>query len=505
MKSLRSRLLASHVGLVAVILVAFSTALYLVVRWRLTAEIDGQLLGRLKYIESRVRLDDGDEVEFQFHADEYPEDLFWRVSMASGAVLGRSTAFPGFEPRLPPDSDPRSTAVWSTSSTDGEPLRLAMRTSPVGHRPQRFEVEWTEETREAVVEEKPAKPAAKEYDVTVAVARSLRPRDRALGSLVALLGVAVPVALLVSVVGSLRLVRRVLSPVAALASAAERIGPRRLGERVASRYPRDELGRLVDVINGMLDRIEEGFKRERRFTSDASHELRTPLTALRGEIEVALRRDRTREEYAAVLQGALEDVGRLERVVSGLLLLARSDAGRLETEVDEVAIGEVIRHALDPDGGQDGRVELVMPPGASEARVRGDRGLLETVIRNLLDNALHHGAPPIRVTARAESRRVSLAVSDSGTGFPPDALPRIFERFFRADPARSRKTGGTGLGLAIAHAIVDAHGGSIQAANLPTGGACITIELPRACEEDRTAEEGSEGRHPDARLAARSG
>jgi two-component system OmpR family sensor kinase len=489
MPSLRRRILTGYVVQVALILIVFSAALYLVLWWRLGAEIDAHLADRLHYIESKVDLD-GKEIEFEFHAGEFAPDLFWRVSLPDGTVLGRSNGFEDFEPAPPFAVDPHSTTIWDTNS-NGEPLRAARKRIVLGGRPHRFTAEWSTVDGEATLEEKPPKPARRTAEVDIDVARSLRPRNESLIALLGILGVAVPLTIAVAVLGGSRLVRRALEPVAAFARSAEHIGPESLAARVPQPATRDEIGRLAIMINGMLERIENGFQRERRFTSDASHELRSPLTALRGEIEVALRRPRTTDEYASVLREALEDVERLERLVAGLLLLARVDAGQIASEPSIVDLWNVV----------DGAVEIAMRDAAADAieccgvrgvvPVQGVAELLAVLVRNLIENALRHGAAPIRVELDASTDRATLTVSDHGPGIPAEALPRIFDRFYRADAARSRSSGGTGLGLAIARAIAIAHGGRIRAESPAAGGARVIVELPLAGTRSEAAVESS--------------
>ena len=223
----------------------------------------------------------------------------------------------------------------------------------------------------------------------------------------------------------------------------------------------------------MLARLDAGLLRERRFVADASHELRTPLSLLRTELELALRRPRTPEEHEAALRSVAEEVDRLMRLAEGLLLLATAEEAGLQPE--RIQVSELLESVARRFGNH-GAVELDDTLGEVEA----DRLRLEAALGNLVENAFRHGAPPIRLEAAREGDRAVFRVTDAGPGFPPDFLEHAFERFARADEARTEK--GAGLGLAIAAAVARAHGGEATARNLPGGGAEVTISIPVAFE-----------------------
>ena len=241
----------------------------------------------------------------------------------------------------------------------------------------------------------------------------------------------------------------------------------------------DEISRLATTLNAMLERLEAAFEHERRFVADASHELRTPLALLRAEIEVTLRRQRTAGELEATLRSAAEETERLSRLAEDLLLIARADRGGLPIRRQLVPASEIFATVVRRFSGRADRL------GAGTLVVEGgDLGLdadperLTQAIGNLVDNALGHGAHSIVLSAVEHNGLAELHVADDGDGFPEDFLPRAFDRFSRADEARSR--GGTGLGLSIVELIASAHGGRARAANRPGGGADVWIELPLA-------------------------
>jgi len=489
--SFRARIVWGYLIQLAAILVLFSAALYVVLRWRLTEELDASLEEQLRYIATRLKVDDGDEIEFIYHEDEYPPDLLWQVALADGTVLARSRAHPDLDLKTLASE---SAAAYADESSDpltfldrrsmaGEPLRIAARQLSLGERPRRVEVEWKAHEETRIIEEKPPKPASRTFDVVLLAGRSLASRNESLLALTTILGIAIPATLAISLLSGLRLARKAIAPVERLSATAERIGPGNLSGRLPVGPESDEIARLAGVMNDMLRRIEEGFERERRFTSDASHELRSPLTALRGDLEVALRRERTAPEYRDTIARCLEDVRRVERLVAGLLVLARLDGAPLGEGLPIVDLRDALSAALPSlrhDGYAESAVRIDVASTSDKPLVAAEPELIEMLIRNLLENALKHGAPPVRVEIQTPSDVVELTVSDEGPGLPTSELERIFDRFYRVDRARSRATGGIGLGLAICQSIALAHGGSIRAQNDPKGGARFTVTLPRA-------------------------
>ena len=310
----------------------------------------------------------------------------------------------------------------------------------------------------------------------VVVAEPLHPTDEALGHLLTELAISVPFALLLASLAGYLLAASALRPVEAMRRRAREISAETPGRRLPVPGRDDEIARLGTTLNEMLARIEAAVEHERRFVADASHELRTPLALLKTELDLALRRPRSPEELEVALRSAAVETDRLTRIAEDLLLLARSQDGRLPLQRTSVEVGELLgdvaaRFAI--RAGQAGREIAV--EDVDGLRVEGDPLRLEQALDNLVDNALHHGAGTVRLGARAEAGRVELHVHDDGGGFPPEFLDRAFERFSRADDARGR--GGSGLGLAIVELIAAAHGGKAGAANTD-GGADVWIEVP---------------------------
>ena len=331
-----------------------------------------------------------------------------------------------------------------------------------------------------------------------------QPLDATVGTLHQLLLIELAVtaaALVAAVVLGVWLVRVGLRPLRDVEATAGAIAAGDLDRRVPGEGRRTEVGRLARVLNVMLERIQRAFaerdatetalraseERLRRFVADASHELRTPLAAVSAYAELYSQgASEHPEDLARLMAGIQGESARMKRLVEDLLLLARLDEGRpLEREPVELV-------ALAADAAQAARTVgpdwPVTLSAASPVEVLGDPGRLRQVLDNLLANVRAHTPPGTTTTlaVRVVGPRAVLEVADTGPGLPAEEVGHVFERFYRADPSRSRTSGGSGLGLSIVGAIVQAHGGSVAAANAPAGGAVFTVELPVAPTADPT-------------------
>ncbi len=313
-------------------------------------------------------------------------------------------------------------------------------------------------------------------DFIVVVGEPLVQREKALDSLHALLAIGGPLALLLASLVGYVMAAAALRPVERMRRRAAAISATESGERLPVPLANDEIGRLGRTLNEMLSRLEAAFTRERAFVSDASHELRTPLAILRTELELALRGEHTREELEDALRSAAEETERLSGLAEDLLVIARSDQGRLPVRIEDLEAGPVLARVAGRFQTR-ARVEgrPLRPDPSPGVIVRADPARLEQALANLVDNALSYGDGTVELSASQHNGTVEIHVRDEGPGFPPAFLPRAFERFTRADEARSR--GGTGLGLAIASAVATAHGGSAHAVNRNPG-ADVWIALP---------------------------
>jgi two-component system, OmpR family, sensor kinase len=313
--------------------------------------------------------------------------------------------------------------------------------------------------------------------VAVVVGESLEQRDDALDSLAALLLIAGPLGLALTGIAGYLVTAAALRPVERMRARAAAISAGEEGGRMPEPEGDDELARLARTLNEMLARLQASFDRERTFVADASHELRTPLAILRTELELALRGEKSIEELESALRSAAEETDRLSQLAEDLLVIARSDQGRLPIRRARVNADDVLSAVARRYGARanaDGRVVEVEP--AADVWLDADEARLEQALGNMVDNALRYGAGPVTLAASTLDGVVELHVRDSGPGFTPAVLPSVFERFAGADAGGSRA--GAGLGMAIIASIAGAHGGSAHAVNRPSGGADVWVTLP---------------------------
>jgi heavy metal sensor kinase len=290
------------------------------------------------------------------------------------------------------------------------------------------------------------------------------------------------------------LARKSLAPVDRLAAEADQITATRLDRRLATPNPDDELGRLARTLNGMITRLERSFGEIQRFTADAAHELRTPLAALRNEAEVTLRSEREPAEYRRTLESMLEEIEHLTRLTENLLFLCREDA-LVKPSFEDVRLDLLVRDVADhmravaADSDQD----LVLAEPTPACVAQGDRDQLRRLLFNLIDNAVKYTPADgvIRVGLEFRHERATLYVQDTGIGIAPEHRPHIFNRFYRIDSARPRKSSATGLGLSICLAVAKSHHGEIDVRSELGAGTRVDFTLPARAAEPAAAQRGS--------------
>lgn len=304
--------------------------------------------------------------------------------------------------------------------------------------------------------------------------------DETLRLLMIMLGIAAPLVVVAAATGGYVIAGKALAPVASITTLAANISSNELQARIDLELPDDEVGRLARTFNAMLGRIEEGFERQRRFTGDAAHELRTPLSMMRGEVDLALRQPRSVDEYQAALEGLDFDLERVTGLVSSLLMLARADERKLNPDLEAFDLARTVAALLDQFWGAATAKEVELRSAVDLPTLVADEDQIIQVLVNLLDNALTHtpSGGQIEVGATREGENARIWVRDTGLGISPEDLPRVFDRFYRADRGRARSSGGTGLGLSIARAIVEAHGGTISLSSEPGHGTTAQFVLP---------------------------
>jgi heavy metal sensor kinase len=452
--SIRLRLTLWITLAVALVLLGFGGMVYGFVARALYQQIDRSLLNEFQQLKRDERLGSDPGGRLRYWIDEFKEheQFFCVVYGADGRVVARTEELA--VESVPPGPSPGSEDVHFgnlTLPTIGRQRVLSGRLRPGGQ------------------------------ELAVLHLAPLKDVDVQLGHLQTGVFLAVPVALALSGGLAYLLARTALAPMERLHRLTEQITAERLDRRLPVANPGDELGRLTQTINAMIGRLERSFALVRRFTADASHELRTPLTAIRTEAEVVLAKPLGLAEHQQLLGSILEEVEWLTRLTDQLLALSREDAGvpKQAFELVELAallggVVETMRPLAEAKG-----LEL-HADCAETARVWGDGVRLRQVFYNLLDNAIKYTPEGGRVAVvlGKEGDAPVVLVRDTGVGIPPEHLPRVFDRFYRVDKARSRALGGSGLGLSIAQSIVAAHGGRIELASEPGRGTTCTVTLP---------------------------
>ncbi|WAC18973.1 ATP-binding protein [Luteolibacter sp. SL250] len=284
--------------------------------------------------------------------------------------------------------------------------------------------------------------------------------------------------LLLGLAGGWWMTSRALRPLAAIRTTATDISAGRLDQRIGLPQDGSELGELAALLDDTFGKLESSFARQARFTSDAAHELRTPLSVVISQAQMALRGEREPAEYREMFEASLRGAKRMQALTQALLELARLDNGAVTTARTPCDLAELAEEAVSLVAGNAAERGVTLIRQLSPAPCPTDSEAVLRVIVNLLNNAIEHGGTPVTVATAATADAAILTVTDRGPGIPEKHLPHLFERFYRADESRNRKTGGTGLGLAICKAITDAHGGSLTVASTIGEGTVFTVTLP---------------------------
>lgn len=317
---------------------------------------------------------------------------------------------------------------------------------------------------------------------TLVVAMPLKSSQTMLRNVLLGLAIAIPLVVLLSAVGGLFLAGRALQPVASITRTAQQISAADLSQRIALNLPDDEVGRLSETFNDMLDRLENAFLRERRFTSDVSHELRTPLGLMKTQLSLARSQSRDADELLAMINDLEGDVDRMTRLVEQMLTLARVEQRGLEgfADVDlRHLLEEVVDQFEDTAVQKSVKLSLELSPQVN-LLMTGDRESLRQVFVNLIENAIKYTPPEGQVSLAATRNweQLDVIIENTGEPIPSVHLPYIFERFYRVESSRSRDSGGSGLGLAISREIIRRHRGDIQVVSDAEHGTIFTLRLP---------------------------
>ncbi|MBS1842006.1 MAG: HAMP domain-containing protein [Acidobacteria bacterium] len=471
--SVRIRLTLWYTAAMTLILVMLASVMYVVIRQNVVKRADAQAAVLADTFLSTVNAEMGDGTK--------PDSIDEGVSAAISEHRFPDVIFAVFDPQgsLIGMSDISSD---EKRSTEGKKEALLSALRPLLAKPQAVHSEsfagyrFRSYVRHFSLEQQPA---------TLIVLQSMRRENDFLDTLTDTFVIIIPLTILIAGAGGYLLARNSLSPVVAMGAQASRIGAENLEARLSVRNPNDELGRLARSFNQLLDRISISFDRQRRFVADASHELRTPVAILCGETEVALaKKERNEQEYREILRILADESRRLKRVVEDLFTLARADAGQLPLSCTDFYLDELASECTKNVRTLAAAKQIsVSFESFGEALIRGDEGLLRRMLLNLLDNAIKYtpAAGSVAVRCGKHGDSYFLSVQDSGPGIPIELQPRIFERFFRADKARSRSEsdgGGAGLGLSISSWIASAHGGKLELTRSNAEGSVFTAILP---------------------------
>ncbi len=481
-KSLRFKLTLWYVLILAVLLIAFSSFLYLTLSNSLYRDVDNRLQALAGLIASeaasplsKFALGDMDQA-LQLTMNLKPVGKFIQVLDESGKIGQKSDNLRNVQ--LPISlstlkNASRGVITFETITSFGNtPLRIV------------------------------TVPVYEDNHVTkiIQVASSLEDVEDALKTLFIILIVTVPSALLVASLGGQFLANKALKPVDQVAQTARLITSKNLNQRIEPPKVKDEISRLVETFNEMISRLDKSFSRIKQFSTDVSHELKTPLTILKGEVEVALRKARDSSEYEEILRSNLEEINRMSKIVDDLLLLSKTDIGEMRLLQEKVNLTDILNEVvLNVDIlAQSKHLRLETSNHLEDIHVYGDPLRIRELLLNLIDNAIKYTEVDgtIRITIERDGNHArsgnepkgsdggdskgfaKIIISDTGIGIAKEDQERIFDRFFRVDKARSREQGGSGLGLSICKWIVDAHQGDISVKSELGKGSTFIVRLP---------------------------
>jgi heavy metal sensor kinase len=461
--SLRSRVTTWYVGLLATALLVFGSVLYFAVDEYLTAGLENSLSGEAHAIASNLLAFEekkgaawmtGEIVEA--YAPEQ-SSRFIRVTRQDGVVLYASgdTRDPYIDARrVPPPLFNGATKSFHEEVQNG------------AHHLLLYTLPYT---------------SSSGLRYLIEMGASLTPIQKVLYSLLKIILLITPLILLVAAIGGRFLMVRPLRPLVALTEHAERIGNRGLGERLPVILTGDELERLSLSLNRMISRLEDALSYNRRFSADVSHELRTPLTILRGELEQVAQMSGLQAEARESVGSALEEIDRMAKIVENLLTIARLDSGTDVVDRLDVDLGQLVQWTVDQMHliAEEKRITIHCTL-AQRAIILADPARVKQVLVNLMDNAIKYtpAGEEVNLSASVSQSNAILEVCDAGIGIPLEALPHVFDRFYRSDKARSRESGGTGLGLSIVQAICHAHDGSVHIESQEGRGTIVRVEFP---------------------------
>lgn len=320
----------------------------------------------------------------------------------------------------------------------------------------------------------------KKVTSVVQVGTSLEDFDETIRKLLLIMIISIPTSIIVTIVFGYFMAKKALRPVDQIRRAAVKISSSNLDEKIDITGRRDELGRLAETFNAMIGRLKDAFQRINQFSIDVSHELKTPLTILKGETEVALRKEREKDDYQKLLLSNLEEIDRMSCIIDDLLLLSKADTKEIKLNMEEVALRDLIMDVcMNMKVVADKKSVELQINELEDVRLRGDELKLRRMLLNVVENGIKysHVGGKVSVSSYVNDGYARIDVKDDGIGISEEDIKYVFDRFYRADRSRKRESG-SGLGLSISRWIAGAHKGSIEVNSQPTQGSVFTIKLP---------------------------
>jgi len=458
--SVRTRLTVWYICVLALVLVAFSVGVYVMLKRSLYAQLDYDLKNTVEstsasFVRTLASGKDPGQAATEELNDHIGPDQSAAIFDSDGRPIAENPDLAGGRAKLP-DLGARQDSIYLYNLNDGSGRRVVFR-------------RFTSNTAVFFI------VVSQPLDEVLDTLRNIR--------LILLLGTGA--GLVLAGLGGSFLARRSMRPVARMTEQARRMSAENLEQRLPVTNARDELGNLVATFNELLGRIDDSLSQQRRFMADASHELRTPVSVMRTAIGVTLDHEREVEEYRDALMIMDDQVRRLTRVVTDMFTLARADAEKRPLIRGEFRLDLLVEECARAAEVLGSRKGVRITTELKQTPYRGDEGLLRQLVLNLLDNAIKHtpATGEVNVALRTHDSEHQIVVSDTGSGIPPEAQPHIFERFYRADKARSRSHSsefgsGAGLGLSIAQWIASQHGGRVSLIKSDEQGSVFVANLP---------------------------
>lgn len=464
LKSIRFRLTAWYAGLLALLLLIFSVATYVGLERYLTSTLRESFTRREKEIDPillNIKGDGAEQVaEIKTHFAPEADNGFLRISRPDGTVL--------FVSGLPPNRSFEPTSVPLPPS-DSQSLEQSARVEPLRNGGRLLISIFRIVPHDGGT-------------LLLEIGSTDRHIREVLNELLLLFAFALPLSMCVAVLGGYYLTRRAFKPIGEITRKAEGITSRNLTERLPVPETGDELEQLSVSLNGMIERIDRAFRYLNRFTADASHELRTPLALIRTTAELTLKHPRSETEYQDSLSTIVADVEATSNIIDSLLFLARADDGSQQLDKKVLDLIEIVREVGPRGEIMAGANQITVSERITTGPVwiEGDAASLRRLFLIVIDNAIKFTPAGGKVAVALETHNGSawFEVRDTGIGISEGDLPHVFERFFRADKARTRQNGGVGLGLSIGKQIVERHGGTMNVESTPGQGSIFRISLP---------------------------